>query len=105
MSFADTQLQACFELKLADQASGAPEDLREVGALIATHDWFRMLEGAHSDRVHETIERLLTPGLRQGLHRWYRSPGSNTGAAAIEFRNQLSRAAGEKLEQTKSLLF
>jgi hypothetical protein len=78
-NFTDTQLQACFELKLADQPGGVPSELHEVGALIATHDWFRMLEGSHSERVHETIERLLSPELRPGLHRWYRRPAQTRG--------------------------
>jgi len=101
MNFTDTQLQACFELKLGDQMNGVPADLREVGALIATHDWFRMLEGAHSSRVHETIERLLSPRLRPGLHGWFRRPDSNRGTAAIEFRDRLNQLAGERLEQAE----
>lgn len=101
MNFTDTQLQACFELKLVDQMSGVPAELREVGALVATHDWFRMLEGAHSSRVHETIERLLSPGLRPELQGWFRRPESNRGTAAIEFRDRLNQLAGERLEQAK----
>ena len=103
MNFTDTQLQACFELKLSDQMNGIPADLREVGALIATHDWFRMLEGAHSTRVHETIERLLSPGLRPGLQGWFRRPDSTRGTAAIEFRDRLNQLAGERLEQAGHL--
>jgi len=102
MIFADTQLQACYELYLTD-ARGVSDELREVSALLATHDWFRMLEGSHSSRVHETIEHLLSPGLRPGLHGWYRRPGGDLGAAAIEFRNQLSQLAGERLETAKDL--
>ena len=102
MNFTDTQLQACFELNL-EEARGVSVELREVGALLATHDWFRMLEGSHSLRVQETIERLLSPALRPGLHRWYRRPGANLGAAATEFRDQLSRLAGERLEKTEGL--
>jgi hypothetical protein len=103
VTFTDTQLQACFELKLIDQAADLPDELREVGALMATHDWFRMLEGFHSARVHETTERLLSPGLRPGLRRWYRHPAINLGTAAIEFRDRLSRVAGERLEQAEDL--
>jgi hypothetical protein len=103
MNFTDTQLQACFELKLSDQTSGVPANLKEVGALIATHDWFRMTEGAHSSRVHETIECLLSPRLRPGLQGWFQRPDSNRGTAAIEFRDRLNQLAGERLEQAQDL--
>jgi hypothetical protein len=102
MNFTDTQLQACFELYLAE-ARGVSDELQEVSALLATHDWFRMLEGSHSSRVQETIEHLLSPALRPGLHRWYRRPGANLGAAATEFRDQLSHLAGERLEKAEPL--
>ena len=104
MDFADTQLQACFELYLAE-AHGVSDELREVSALLATHDWFRMLEGSHSSRVQETIERLLSSALRPGLHRWYRRPGASLGAAATQFRDQLSLLAGERLENVEPLPF
>ena len=100
MIFADTQLQACFELYLTEAGDGSDE-LREVSALLATHDWFRMLEGSRSSRVQETIDRLLSPALRPGLHQWYRRPGANPGAAATEFRDQLSQLAGERLEKAE----
>jgi hypothetical protein len=102
MNFTDTQLQACFELYLTE-ARGVSDEFREVSALVATHDWFRMLEGPHSSRVHETIERLLSPAVRPGLHRWYRRPDANLGAAATEFRDQLSQLAGERLEKAEDL--
>jgi len=99
MNFMDTQLQACFETNF-DETGGASNELRQVGALIATHDWFRMLEGSHSPRVHEAIDLLLAPGLRPGLRNWYRRSGAETNSAAIEFRDHLSRLAGEQLEKT-----
>lgn len=102
INFTDTQLEACFELNFAD-AGGVSDELRQVGALITTHNWFRMIEGPHSARVHETIEHLLSPGLRPGLHRWYRRPGANLGSAAIEFRDQLSQLAGERLDVVEEL--
>src|SRR5436190_3531778 len=99
VNFSDTQLQACFELNLADQAAGVSATLRQVGALMATHDWFRLLEGGHSSRVHETIDRLLSPSLRPGLHEWYRRPEFNQGPAAIAFRERLNQLAGERLQE------
>jgi hypothetical protein len=102
MNFTDTQLQACFELHLKE-ARGVSDELQEISALLATHDRFRMLEGSHSSRVQETIERLLSPSLRAGLHQWYRRPGADLGAAAIEFRNQLSQLAGKRLEEAEDL--
>jgi len=102
MNFADTQLQACFELYLSG-TRGVSDELREVSALLATHDWFRMLEGPHSARVQETIELLLSTALRPGLRGWYRRPGATLGAAATEFREQLSQLAGERLEKAENL--
>jgi hypothetical protein len=95
VNFTDTQLQACFELSFAG-AKSASDDLRHVHALIATYDWFSMIEGPHSSRVHETIDHLIAPGLRPGLHRWYRRSGANPDAAAIKFRDYLSQLTGEK---------
>jgi hypothetical protein len=62
-----------------------------------------MLEGPHSARVHETIERLLSPGLRSGLRDWYRRPALHLEAAAAQFRDHLSRMAGERLEHAEDL--
>ena len=97
IKFNDTQLQACFESNLAE--ADAADELCQVRALMATHEWFQMLEGPHSDRVHETIDLLLSRELRLGLHRWYRRPDSDLGANAITFRNLLSHLAGEKFER------
>ena len=102
MNFTDTQLQAGFELYLTG-ARDVPNELREVSALLATHAWFRMLEGPHSPRVQETIERLLSPALRPGLHQWYRRPGAKLGPAETAFRDQLSQWAGERLEIAEPL--
>ena len=72
--------------------------MRQVCALIATHDLFQTLEGPHSVRVHETIEHLLSPGLRPVVREWYRRCGPELDRAAIEFRDLLSQLAGERLE-------
>lgn len=97
MNFKDAQLQECYNRNLVE-AGSAPEDQRRIRALIVTHDLFHMLEGAHSARVHETVEYLLSAGLRPELRRWYQRSGAGTDSAAIEFREQLSRLAGERLE-------
>jgi hypothetical protein len=57
-----------------------------------------MMEGPHSSKVHETIERLLMPELRSVLHRWYQRAGADLHPAAIELRDRLSHLAGERLE-------
>lgn len=93
--FTDTQLQACFEGILADVE--AADELRQVRALMATHDWFRGLEGAHSQRVHDTIDLLLSREFRPDLHRWYRRPSGSLNAEAVILRDHLSQLAGEKL--------
>lgn len=97
MNFRDRQLQKHYDqiLGVAGDVSG---DLRQVRALIATHDIFQMFEGPHSARVHETIEHLLSAPMRPGLRRWYQRTGARTDFATLEFRDQLSRLTGERLE-------
>lgn len=97
MNFKDTQLQQCYDRNLVE-AGDASGDLRQVRALIATHDFYQMLEGDHSARVHETMEHLLSAGLRPELRRWYQQPGAGTDYATVKFRDHLSRLAGERLE-------
>jgi len=97
MNFADPQLQKCYESNLAE-AGGSFDELRQVRAMIATHELFEMLEGSHSPRVHETIEHLLLPGLRPELRRWYQRSAANTDPTAVALRDHLSQLAGEKLE-------
>jgi hypothetical protein len=99
MNFTDPQLQQCYDGQPVE-AGGDFADLRQVRALIATHDTFQMLEGDHSARVHETIERLLSAELRPELRRWYQRRGAGTNSAAVEFRERLSRLAGERLENS-----
>src|SRR2546428_12324697 len=74
VNFADSQLQKCYERNFADVTDLSVE-LRQVSALIAAHDLFRLMEGPHSVRVHEVIEHLLMPGLRPVLRSWYQRPG------------------------------
>lgn len=95
LSFADPQLEKCYGSQFA-KAADPSDDLRQVRALIATHDLFQMLEGAHSARVHETLEQLLRPGVRSGLRRWYQRTDAGTDHAAVEFRTWLSQLAGER---------
>jgi hypothetical protein len=97
MNFTDPQLQKCYESKFA-KAGGLSDELRQVRALIGVHDLFRMLEGAHSARVHETICHLLLPKLRSGLRRWYQRAGADKDFTAVALRDHLSQLAGEKLE-------
>src|SRR5512138_1234104 len=97
VTFTDTQLQACFERNLAD--TDATDELRQVRALMATHDWFRILEGPHAQRVHDTIDLLLSREMRPALQRWYGRPGASLdGHEAIALRDHLSQLAGEKLQ-------
>ena len=97
MNFKDPQLQDCYNRNFA-AFNGDSGELRQVRALIASHDLFRLMEGPHSPRVHETIEHLLLPRLRPGLRSWYQRSGAETNSAAVEFRDQLNQLAGEKLE-------
>ena len=103
MIFTDSQLQKCYDQKLA-VAKDASEPLRQIRALIEVYDWFQMLEGQHSPRVHELIDHLLLPELRVGLREWYQRPGAETDSATIEFRTQLNRMTGEQLEKLGEIL-
>ena len=97
MKFTDDQLQKCYDQNFAAAKDGS-EPLRQVHALIGVYDWFQMLEGQHSSRVHQVIDHLLLPEVRAGLRKWYQRPGAETDSATIEFRTQLNRLAGEQLE-------
>jgi hypothetical protein len=101
--FTDSQLQKCYDQNLA-MVNDASEPLRQIRALIEVYDWFQMLEGQHSPRVHELIDRLLLPELRVGLREWYQRPGAETDSAAIEFRTQLNQMIGEQLEKPGEIL-
>ena len=97
MRFTDAQLQKCYDQNIAAAKDGS-EPLRQVHALIGVYDWFQMLEGQHSSRVHEVIDHLLLPELRVGLRGWYQRPGAEKDSATMEFRTQLNHLAGERLE-------
>jgi len=98
VNFKDIQLQQCYDRNFRE-AVDASGNLRQVRALIATHNLFQTLEGSHSTRVHETIEHLLSTRLRPALRQWYRRSGAEMDSATVEFREQLSRLAGEQLEK------
>ena len=96
VTFTDSQLQACFERILAD--TDATDELRQVRALMATYDWFRVLEGPHTQRVQDATDLLLSRELRPSLHRWYARPGACLeGVGVSATRDHLSQLAGEKL--------
>jgi hypothetical protein len=97
VTFTDPQLQKCYDRNFAEATEGS-EPLRQVHALIGVYDWFKMLEGQHSPRVHEVVDHLLLPELRTGLREWYQRPGAEKDSATVEFRTQLNQLAGEQLE-------
>ena len=96
MNFTDPELRKCYEASLAE-TSGCPAELRSISALIAAHDTFRMLEGPHSERVHEAIQHLLHPRSRPALRLWYKRAGASDTANTTELRMHLSQLAGESL--------
>jgi hypothetical protein len=98
VNFTDSQLQDCYDRNFA-AVTDYSDQLRQVRALTAAHDFFQMLEGPHSPRVHETIEHLLLPWLRPALRSWYQRSWADTDLAAIDFRDRLSQLAGENLEK------
>jgi hypothetical protein len=95
--FTDAQLQKCYDQNFAEAKDGS-EPLRQVHALIGVYDWFQMLEGQHSPRVHEVIDQLLLPEIRGGLRGWYQRPDAETDSATVGFRTQLNQLTGEQLE-------
>jgi hypothetical protein len=99
VTFQDSQLQQYYDGHLG-KVGNALGDLGPVNALIATYNWFAMLEGTHSARVHETIDRLLSTEVRPALRHWYGRSDLKMDSIEVEFRNQLSRLAGERLENT-----
>lgn len=103
MNFADPQLQKCYDRNFTE-AGGFSIALRQVRALIAVHDQFRLLEGTHSSRVHETIWHLLLPKLRPGLRQWYQRPDADEDPTAVALREHLSQLAGEKLENKTGIV-
>ena len=102
MNFTDSQLQDCYDRNFA-AVTDYSDELRQVRALIAAHDFFQMLEGPHSSRVHETIEHLLLPEMRPGLRRWYQRPDTEKDTAAVALRDHLSQLAGEKLDNIMAI--
>jgi hypothetical protein len=101
MNFEDPQVRECYERNLSEMAASTDAAL-EVSALIATHDFFQMLEGPHSSRVHETMDLLLSLELRPRLRDWYRRSNADLNSGELAFRDQLNVLAGEKLEQEKN---
>ena len=99
MHFNDPLLQKCYDRNLAE-AGDSSDGRDQIRALIAAHDLFFLLEGAHSARVHEAMDSLLLPEVRSDLRRWYQRDAAEADAATIELRDQLSQLAGERLEQT-----
>jgi len=102
VNFADAQLHECYDRNFATGA-GLSDEMCQVCALIAAHDFFQMIEGPHSARVHEIMERLLSPQARAGLRDWYRQCGSQLNASAMAFRDQLNTLTGERLELEEDL--
>jgi len=94
MMFRDIQLQQYYARAFVDSVrfSGG---LRQVCAVLAVHDFFQMMEGPHSERVHETMEALTSAQLRPALREWYARCGSELDGAAIALRDQLSQLMGE----------
>jgi hypothetical protein len=97
-NFTDPQLKDCYDRNFA-AFTDSSEELREVRALIASHDFFQLMEGPHSPRVHETIEHLLLPRLRPILRSWYERRDADTNSGAIQFREHLSELAGERFRE------
>lgn len=88
ISFTDPLLQKCFDRSLREADEGTEAE-GQVRALVATYEVMRMFEGGHSARVHETIEKLLSPELQPALGRWLRQRGKEDSSDLEELRRQL----------------
>jgi hypothetical protein len=96
MIFRDSQLQQCYDRNFVEVV-GFSGELRQVCAALAVHDFFEMVEGPHSARVHETMELLTSPEFRPALREWYTRCGKDMNAAEVAFRDRLSQLTGETL--------
>ena len=104
MNFEDHQLRECYERNLSEMAASTDAAL-EVSALIATHDFFQMLEGPHSSRVHETMDLLLSLELRPRLRDWYRRHGNDINQGARDWRDKISNWLGKTSESSARASF
>jgi hypothetical protein len=109
MNFTDSQLKKYYESTL-EETTDISFVMRQVGAMINTHDYFQILEGPHSARVHVTVQYLLFPEMHLGLRRRYLRTNAYTYASArrylrtnaytyasaLEFLEQLGRMAVEQ---------
>ena len=95
MKFKHTELQKHVD-RAASLITGLPDDERPVFGLMDAWYWFRVTQGEESPIAAEAVEFLLSTDLRQPLRNWYRRCGENMNPAAIEFRDSLSRLAGER---------
>ena len=94
MTFLDPQLQRHFERVCTLVQCYSPDQV-PVCALLDAWFWFHLTEGDGSPRADEAIELLLSSELRPALRSWYQHHGAYINPAAIEFRDHLSRLAGE----------
>jgi hypothetical protein len=97
VNFTDAQLQKCYDSNLAETDDLA-QDLRQIRALIATYDLFQMLDGPHSVRADEILDRLVSAELRPALRGWYQRSSAETEPVSMEFLNELNELTGERLE-------
>jgi len=90
----DPKLQEHCTRAAAAVSSYPPDQLPVLGLLDAWY-WFRVTEGEDSPRAAEAVEHLLSAELRPALRRWYQLHGADMNDNAIEFRDRLSKLAGE----------
>jgi hypothetical protein len=96
MKFNDPQLQQHFERTMSLRVGNLPDEQLPVFALMDAYGWFRLIDSEQSSQVHEIIEHLLLPELRPALRNWYNKSGNSINPAVLEFRERLSKLAGEK---------
>ena len=92
MKFKHTELQKHVD-RAASLITGLPDDERPVFGLMDAWYWFRVTQGEESPIA---VELLLSTDRRPALRNWYRRCGESMNPAAIEFRDFLSRLAGER---------
>lgn len=72
-----------------------PDHLRPIVGLFDALDFFNLREGEQSPRVQEAIRHLLSIELRPALRDWFRMGGNDINPGALEWRNKMSKLAGE----------
>lgn len=97
MKFQHSDVEQFFERTMALKVGNLTDEERPVFALMEAYGWFKLIDGNQTAKIQEIISHLLSPELRPALRTWYRRHGNKLNPRVMEFRDHLSRLAGERL--------